>query len=45
MQHSIICLTLDMEEFTAMLTWHNDLKEFKVNVNLTEINVTGKQTD
>lgn len=45
MQHSTICLTLDMEEFTAMLTCHNDLKEFKVNVSLTEINVIRKQTE
>lgn len=43
MQRSTICLALDMEEFTAMLTCHNDLEEFKVNVNLTETNVITKK--
>lgn len=34
-----------MEEFTATLTCHNDLKEFKVNANLTEMNVIRQQTE
>lgn len=34
-----------MEEFTAVYTCHNDLKEFKVNVNLMEINLIRRQTE
>lgn len=41
MQYSTICLFLDVEEFTATLTCHNDLR---VDVNLTEINLVTKQT-
>lgn len=45
MQHSTLCLTLDMEEFTATHTCQNDLKECKVNVNLPEIDVIRKKAE
>lgn len=38
-QHSTICLTLDLEEFTTVYTCQNDLKELRVNDNLMEMNV------